>query len=69
MLSADSSSTGNYIAQVPTAEISPNSKHWWTKELTILCRIMIKLGRKASKLRNCPSDKTHIEYKDSKTNM
>jgi endonuclease/exonuclease/phosphatase family metal-dependent hydrolase len=53
-------------AQVPTTEISPKSKRWWTKELSMLRKTMNKLGRKASKLKDRPWDKTHAEYEDAK---
>lgn len=46
--------------------MSPKSKHWWTKELSLLCRTMNKLGGKASKFRNCPWDKIHAKYEDTK---
>jgi len=35
----------NIQEQVPIMEITPKSKCWWTKELTLLCKWSNKLGR------------------------
>ena len=40
--------------QVPTTEICPKSKRWWTKELSMMRRNVNKLGRQASKCRGRP---------------
>jgi ribonuclease HI len=53
-------------AQVPTTEISPKSKRWWTKELSKMRRNVNKLGREASKCRGRPWDKIHEEYETAK---
>ena len=53
-------------AQVPTSEICPKSKRWWTKELSLMRRNVNKLGRQASKCRGRPGDKIHDEYELAK---
>jgi hypothetical protein len=47
--------------EVPTAEIGPKSKRWWTKELTQLRREASKLGRKASQHKDEPNNPIHAE--------
>lgn len=51
---------------VPTSEIGPMSKRWWTKELTILRRKANGLGRKASKMRDRPDNPVHAEHTKAK---
>ena len=51
---------------VPTSELGPKTKRWWTKELTHLRRKANKLGRQASKLRSNPKHHIHAEYEAAK---
>ena len=51
---------------VPTTELCPKSRRWWTKELTDLRREASRLGRKASKLKDRPNDPTHSESAKAK---
>ena len=53
-------------SEVPTSEISPKSKRWWTKELTDLRRKTNRLGRKVSKLGNRPNAQLQADYKEAK---
>lgn len=57
---------GTITTHVPTSEICPKSKRWWTKELMAMRRNMNKLGRKVSKLRSRPGDPLRKEYKTAK---
>ena len=50
---------------VPTSELGPKTKRWWTKELTHLRRKSNKLGRQASKLRSNPKHHIHADYESS----
>jgi len=50
--------------QVPITEITPKSKHWWTKELTQLCRKTNKLGRQSYERCNDPGHRVHAEHKE-----
>jgi hypothetical protein len=52
--------------QVPTSEIGPRSKHWWTKELTNLRRQANKLGQISSKRKNNLEDPIHMEFSNAK---
>ena len=52
--------------QVPTSEICPKSKRWWTKELTALRRNANRLCRKVRKLRGHPGDPLYAEYEGAK---
>ena len=54
-------------AEVPTVEITPKSKRWWTKELTQLCTHANKLGRVTYTLRNTPDHCTHKDHKVAKS--
>jgi hypothetical protein len=54
-------------AEVPTVEIMPKSKRWWTKELTHLCACANKLGRVTYNLRNVLDHRTHKEHKEAKS--
>jgi ribonuclease HI/endonuclease/exonuclease/phosphatase family metal-dependent hydrolase len=53
-------------AEVPTIELSPRAKRWWTKELTQLRREANKLGKRASKHRSRPAHPIHGEYEAAK---
>ena len=55
---------GTINAQVPTTEITPKSKRWWTKELTQLRKQADKLGRKAYKLKHLPEHIVHKEHRE-----
>lgn len=57
---------GTITVQVPTSEISPKAKRWWTKELTALRRNANRLGRKASKFKRFPEHHIHTEYEEAK---
>ncbi|KAH9953859.1 hypothetical protein BC827DRAFT_1105145, partial [Russula dissimulans] len=52
-------------ARVPVTNITTKSKHWWTKELTALCRKANKLGRQAFKCKSNPGHKIHAEHKEA----
>jgi ribonuclease HI len=52
--------------QVPTSEICPKSKRWWTKELTALRRTANRLGRRVSKLKGRLGDPLYAEYENAK---
>jgi len=52
--------------EVPMLEITPKSKHWWSKELTQLCPRANKLGRAMYKLRNVPDYSVYKEHKEAK---
>ena len=54
---------GTINVQVPTTEITPKSKRWWTKELTQLRKQADKLGRKAYKLKYTPEHVIHEEHR------
>jgi exonuclease III len=47
--------------EVPTEELGPKSRRWWTKELTKLRREASKLGRKASQFKDYPNNPVHAE--------
>ncbi|KAI0268048.1 hypothetical protein BGY98DRAFT_893960, partial [Russula aff. rugulosa BPL654] len=47
--------------EVPITELGPMSRRWWTKELTDLRREASKIGRKASKFKNDPTNPLHAE--------
>ena len=51
--------------QVPVTEITPKSKRWWTKELTILRKQANKLGRQSYKRRMDPSHAVHTGHKEA----
>jgi len=51
--------------QVPITKITPKSKHWWTKELTMLQKQANKLGRKSYKWRFDPLHAIHAEHKEA----
>ena len=53
-------------SEVPTSEISPKSKRWWTKELMDLRRKTNRLGRKVSKLGNRPNAQLQADYEEAK---
>ena len=53
-------------SEVPSSEISPKSKRWWTKELTDLRRKANRLGRKVSKLGNRSNGQVQAEYEEAK---
>ena len=53
-------------SQVPTSEISPKAKRWWTKELSSLRRSANKLGRIAHKFRSNPKHSIHTEAEAAK---
>ena len=51
--------------QVPTTEVTPRSKRWWTKELTQLRRKANKLGRQSYELRRDPEHRVHADHKEA----
>jgi len=51
--------------QVPTTEITPKSKRWWTKELTILQKQANKLGRQSYKWKSDPEHAIHTKHKEA----
>ena len=51
------------LERVPTSEITPKSKRWWTKELTLLRKQTNKLGRQSYKRRNDHTHSVHIEHR------
>ena len=51
--------------QVLVTEITPKSKHWWTKELTTLRKQANKLGRKSYKWRFDLTHTIHAEHKEA----
>jgi len=51
--------------QVPITEITPKSKRWWTKELTMLRKQANKLGRKSYKRRSDPLYAIHAKHKEA----
>lgn len=53
-------------AVVPTTELSPHAKRWWSKELTQLRRNANKLGREASKQKSRPTHPIHGEYEEAR---
>ena len=60
---------GAITTHVPTSEICPKSKRWWTKELTAMRRNVNKLGRKVSKLKSGPGDPLRKEYETAKKRL
>jgi hypothetical protein len=48
--------------QVPITEISPKSKRWWTKELTLLRKWSNKLGRQSYKRKTDRTHRVHAEH-------
>jgi ribonuclease HI len=48
-------------SEVPTIDLCPKSRRWWTKELTFLRREASRLGRKASKSKDRLDDPIHAE--------
>jgi hypothetical protein len=48
---------------VPTSDITPKSKHWWTKELTLLHKKDNKLGRQLYQRKLEPEHAIHEEHK------
>jgi len=50
--------------QVPIMEITPKSKHWWTKELTQLRRKTNKMGRQSYERRGNPGHRIHAKHKE-----
>ena len=51
--------------QVPITEITPKSKRWWTKELTLLRKRANKLGRQSYKRRSDSSHMVHNEHSEA----
>jgi ribonuclease HI len=51
---------------VPTTEIGPHSRRWWTKELSQLRKAANKAGRKASKAKGNPRDPAHKEFEEAR---
>ena len=52
--------------EVPTSNLGPMSRRWWTKELTDLRRKASKIGRKASKYKDNPNNPLHAESAKAK---
>lgn len=50
---------------VPITMLCVKSKRWWTKELTVLCKVAKKLGRETYKHRDKPFHYVHAAYKDA----
>jgi len=46
-------------------EITPKSKHWWTRELTQLQKVANKLGRQSYKRRRDTKHKIHKEHEEA----
>ena len=51
--------------QVPIMEMTPKSKHWWTKELTQLRRKANKLGRQSYQCHRDLGHRIHAEHKEA----
>ena len=52
--------------EVPVSDLGPMSRRWWTKELMDLRREASKIGRKASKYKNDPTNPLHVESAKAK---
>jgi hypothetical protein len=53
-------------AKVPKAKLGPHTKRWWTKELTELRKVMLKLRRKACKERHKDDNTAWEQFKDAR---
>ena len=51
--------------EVPTTDVCPKSKRWWTREIGHLRTQFRKLGRKVGRYTDQPGHPIHAEYKDT----
>ena len=51
--------------EVPTTDVCPKSKRWWTREIGDLRSRFRKMGRKVGRYSDQPEHPIHAEYKDA----